>query len=133
MGEVENVELVRKLYDVMGRPNLEGLAELVTADVELVVPGPPQLPMAGVWRGISGVQQCLQTLRQAQENLAMEFLDFVADGDTVVVRLHAKARVHKTGRVFESDIVHFFKIRDGRIALLQDFLDTHAVVDAFDA
>ena len=54
----------------------------------------------------------------------------VAQGDHVVVLLHVVARARATGRSFESDIVHFFTFRDGRITRLLDFFDTAALVEA---
>ena len=51
-------------------------------------------------------------------------------GNTVVVLLHVVAKARSTGKTFESDIVHFFTIRDARIASSLDFFDTAALVDA---
>jgi ketosteroid isomerase-like protein len=76
------------------------------------------------------VQECLGLLHRGQENQAIEFLDFVAQDDKVAVMLHVKASVHATGKVFESDIAHFFTIRDGKIARLVDLFDTFALAEA---
>jgi len=54
----------------------------------------------------------------------------VAEADRVVVLLHVAATVLSTGKMFESDIIHFFTVKDGKIVSLRDFFDTAAVVEA---
>jgi uncharacterized protein len=125
-----NLDAVRRLYRAMGQPALDPVLALMTEDVEFVVPGPPGLGAAGTWSGPAGVAECLRRLRAAHQNESVDFLEFVADGEHVVVRLHVRARVLETGRTFESDIVHFFTFRDGKIARLLDFFDTAALAAA---
>jgi ketosteroid isomerase-like protein len=126
-----NLEIVRQLYRAMAQPTLAETLELLTEDVEFVVPGPPGLGAAGTWRGYRGVEECLGRLRAGQRNEGVEFCEFIADGDHVVVRLRVKGRVLSTGKPFESDIVHLFTLRDGKIARLLDFFDTAALAAAF--
>ena len=57
----------------------------------------------------------------------------MAQGNTVVVLLHVIAKARSTGKRFESDLVHFFTLRDARISNLIDFFDTAALVDAYRA
>ena len=130
MSETAHVDLIRQLYDRMRTGDLDGALELMTADVTFVVPGPPGVGAAGIWRGHSGVRDCFDRLRAAQQNERVETREIVAQGDSVVVLLHAVAKVCATGKTFESDIVHFFMIRDGRVARLIDFFDTAALVEA---
>ena len=130
MTETANVTLIKQLYDSMSKGDLNALLELVTDDVEFVVPGPPEIGAAGTWRGPGGVRECFARLREAQENQRIDIREFVAEGDHVVVLLHVAAKARATGRSFESDIIHFFTIRNGRITRLLDFFDTAALVEA---
>jgi uncharacterized protein len=127
----DNVRAVRALYRAMGQPTLDEALALLTDDVEFVVPGPPGLAAAGTWRGAAGVAECLRRLRAAQQNESVEFHELVADGEHVVARLHVRARVLETGRMFESSIVHFFTFRGGKVARLLDFFDTAALAAAY--
>jgi ketosteroid isomerase-like protein len=126
-----NVRMIQDLYDAMGRADSARMLELVSEDVTFVVPGPPGIGAAGTWRGHDGVQACLRKLRADQENHAVEIIEFVAERDKVVVLLHVKATSLRTGKSFESDIVHYFSIKDGRIVRLVDFFDTAALVEAW--
>ncbi|HTV23299.1 MAG TPA: nuclear transport factor 2 family protein [Polyangiaceae bacterium] len=121
------IETVQQLYAAMGQPSPDGALALLTDDVEFIVPGPEGLGAAGTWRGALGVRECLRRLRAAQENLSLHISHTVADERNVVVRLQVEARVLATGRVFESEIIHFFEFEGDRISRLVDFFDTAAL------
>jgi uncharacterized protein len=131
MTEAANVQLIKQLYDTLGRGDLESALGLMTDDVTFVVPGPPGIGAAGTWRGHSGVRECFARLRAAQETESTDVREFVAQGNTVVVLLHVVAKARSSGKRFESDLVHFFTVRDARIANLIDFFDTAALVEAY--
>jgi ketosteroid isomerase-like protein len=130
VNETANVALVKQLYDRMRNGETNAVLELLTEDVVFAVPGPPEIAAAGTWHGHSGVRDCFARLREAQDNESTDIREFVAQGDSVVVLLHVVAKARATGKSFRSDIVHFFTIRDGRIARLLDFFDTAALVEA---
>jgi ketosteroid isomerase-like protein len=130
MSETANVQLIRQLYDAMSKGDLEAALAMMTDDVTFVVPGPPEIGAAGTWRGHTGVHDRFVRLRETQENQSIDIREFVAQGNRIVVLLHVVAKARPTGKKFESDIVHVFTIRDGRIASLVDFFDTAALVDA---
>ena len=133
MSEAANVQLIKELYDRLGKGDLETALGLMTDDVTFVVPGPPGIGAAGTWRGHNGVRECFARLREAQENQSTDVREFVAQGNTVVVLLHVITKARSTGKRFESDLVHFFTLRDARISNLIDFFDTAALVDAYRA
>ena len=133
MSEAANVQLIKELYDRLGKGDLETALGLMTDDVTFVVPGPPGIGAAGTWRGHNGVRECFARLREAQENQSTDVREFVAQGNTVVVLLHVIAKARSTGKRFESDLVHFFTLRDARISNLIDLFDTAALVDAYRA
>jgi len=126
-----NAQIIRRLYAAMGKPTLDETLQLLTEDVEFVVPGTPGLGAAGTWRGADGVCECMRRLRQGQETQSFEVHEFVSEGDHVVVRLHVRGKVIATGKSFESDIIHFFTLRDGKVARLLDFFDTAALAAAY--
>jgi uncharacterized protein len=131
MSEAANVQLIKEFYDTLGKGDLETALALLTDDVTFVVPGPPGIGAAGTWRGRSGVRECFVRLQEAQETQSIDVREFVAQGNAVVVLMHVIATARSTGKRFESDLVHFFTVRDARIANLIDFFDTAALVDAY--
>jgi ketosteroid isomerase-like protein len=125
-----NVQVVKQLYGAMGQSDISEALAVLDEDVTFVIPGPPNVGAAGTWRGHDGVRTCLQKLRESQENQSVDFREFVDGPNTVVVLLTVKAKVRATGKIFASDIIHFFTLRDGKIVRLLDFFDTAALVDA---
>ena len=57
--------------------------------------------------------------------------EFITSGDKVIVFGNYKARVNANGRRFETDFVHIFTVRDGKIANFRDLYDTAAAVEAY--
>jgi ketosteroid isomerase-like protein len=127
------VLVVKQLYEAMGRSDMERIFELLSEDVTFVIPGRPGIGAAGTWRGHDGVQACLRKLQADQENESVQVVEFVAERDKVVVLLHVKGKSLASGKTFETDIIHYFTIKDGRIVSLLDFFDTAALLDAHGA
>jgi len=125
-----NVQMIRQLYDAMGRSDTARMLELIDEDVIFVVPGPPGVGAAGTWRGHAGVLACLDKLRTDQANQRVDVIEFVAERDKVVVLLHVQGTSLQTGKPFETDIIHYFTIKNGRVISLLDFFDTAALVEA---
>ena len=130
MATETNVHVVRRLYEAMARGDMRAVLALMSDDVTFVVPGPSGVGAAGIWQGHDGVQQCFRKLRESQRNDGLEIQEFVAEADKVIVLLHVTGTVLSTGKTFESDIVHFFTVKEGKIVSLRDFFDTAAVVEA---
>jgi ketosteroid isomerase-like protein len=53
---------------------------------------------------------------------------FVSEGDRVVVLGSETTRVKATGKVLEMRWVHVFTVRNGKLAVLEEYQDTAAVV-----
>jgi ketosteroid isomerase-like protein len=55
----------------------------------------------------------------------------IVDGDVAVVRQHVDA-LTKDGRPYRMDYCFIYTVRDGRIALIEEFLDTRLAADVLD-
>jgi len=131
VNEASNVDVIKRLYDAMGRGDMDAALALTSEDVTFVVPGPLGVGAAGTWHGHAGVRESFRKLREGQQNQSAAVVSIVAQGDQVVVLLHVKATALATGKTFESDIIHFFTIKEGKIVTLLDFFDTAALVEAY--
>jgi ketosteroid isomerase-like protein len=124
-------QVIDALYDAMKSGDTARTLSMLSADVEVVVPGPAGVGAAGQWRGIDGARECFRRLGEGQETEHVEFFERIAEGTTVDSRLHVRAVVKKTGKRFESDIVHIFTVSNGKVIRLLDFFDTAALVAAY--
>ncbi len=89
------------------------------------------VPLAGKRTGRDGVADFFATLARDQDVLEFEPGEIIAQNDKVVSLGHYKWQVKETGRDFESDFVHIFTIRDGKIAGLREHFDSAVVAAAY--
>ena len=110
-----NKETARKLYELLNAAQVEGVADLVTADYE------EHDPLPGQGSGREGVLDRFSMLTTA---LAPHFTieDVVAEGDRVVVRwtnagthVGEFAGIPATGKTFEIAGVDIYRVADGQL------------------
>jgi ketosteroid isomerase-like protein len=131
MASMAPADVIDALYAALRAGDTDGVVALLSDDVVMVVPGPDGVGASGEWRGHDGARECFRRLGEGHVTERLEFLERVAEGPYVVSRLHVVAVARATGRRFESDIVHLFTVRDGKVTRLLDFFDTAALVTAY--
>ena len=130
MEELESVGVVQQLFEAFGAGDDDGVLALLTEDVEFRVPTPPGVPYKPVYRGPDEVGELLGAVAAMSETLEFEPLEFIAQGDTVVVLLHEVSRIKSTGKRLEQDFAQVWTVRDGRISACQMYEDTYAIYEA---
>ena len=107
----------RVQLDYYGQGRYDLAEELVTADY-VDHEAPPGTPP-----GPDGANAVLRWLRGAFEDLSYEILDSFADRDRVAIRVatrgtHTGEFMSKpaTGRKFEIEAIHIYRIENGRVA-----------------
>ena len=133
LGARTNVEVVQETYEAVGRGDIPALLDLLTDDVEWTFQGPSVIPFAGTRRGREGVAEFFSLVGGNLEFERFEPREFVAQGDTVVVLGFECSRIKPTGRTFEQEWAHIYKLRDGKVAEFLALEDTAAHAGAFDA
>jgi hypothetical protein len=133
IGVRTNVEVVQETYEAVGRDDISALLDLLTDDVEWTFQGPSVIPFAGTRRGREGVAEFFSLVGGNLEFERFEPREFVAQGDTVVVLGFERSLVKPTGRTFEQEWAHVYKLRDGKVAKFLALEDTEAHAVAFDA
>jgi ketosteroid isomerase-like protein len=128
MSEQDNRALVQRGYDAFGRGDIEALLALLDEDVEWITPGPSELPTAGRRRGRQQVAEFFQGVNSLFEIQRFEPEVFVSEGDRVVVLGSETTRVKATGKLLNMRWVHVFTLRNGKVAVLEEYQDTAAVV-----
>jgi uncharacterized protein len=131
MSELENTGLVQQAYDYFLSGDIPAVLELLSEDVEWVVPEVGGVPGRGNWHGREQVGQFFQTLDDTQGARQFEPREFVAQDGKVVALGHYVWHVRSTGREWESDFVHVFSVHDGKITRFQEYTDTAALAEAF--
>jgi predicted ester cyclase len=112
-----NKTVVRRFIDeVFLRGSKEAVDELTTEDFSAHTYGPRPVGRDGLKAAIDRVSGVL-----ADETMRLD--DLIAEGDRVAVRMTASARpigsfmgIEPSGRRYEIGEIHWFELRDGRIA-----------------
>jgi hypothetical protein len=133
LGARTNVEAVQETYEAVGRGDIPALLDLLTNDVEWTFQGPSVIPFAGTRRRREGVAEFFSLVGENLEFERFEPREFVAQGETVVVLGFERSRIKPTGRTFEQEWAHVYKLRDGKVAEFLALEDTAAHAVAFDA
>ena len=128
---MNNTEIVQKGYECFGTGDIEGLLALFSEDIAWSVPEIENAPFAGDRQGTAAVGEFFTQLDEAEEITRFEPLEFIAEGDKVIVLGESAATVRSTGKSYETDWVHVFHLHDGKVTEFKEFFDNAAATRAF--
>jgi len=118
-----NKALVRRYLDAMTRGD-PALPELLADDVSWWVP--PSSPLGGLREGKARVLELMASgigLYDVTVPFQIEIEAIVAEGDRVAVQLVMSARTAK-GAPYRNFYHFAFRVRDGRICAVKEYVDT---------
>jgi ketosteroid isomerase-like protein len=131
MSEKVNTDIVQSGYEKFGSGDIEGLLQLFSKEILWQVPTVENAPFTGTREGINEASDFFKLLSENETFTRFEPLEFIAQNDKVVVLGELAATVIPTGHNYESQWVHIFTVRDGKITSFQEFFDTAAATRAF--
>jgi ketosteroid isomerase-like protein len=132
MNNENDVKLIQSIYEAFGRGDVPFIASkvrpearwdfnVVASDVPWHVPvtGPAEVP---------------KFLAAFVENVKLEAFEpkqLIASGDEVVAHVRLAYEIKRTGRRVDEEQLHWWTVRDGKIARLRHFEDTAQVIAAW--
>jgi uncharacterized protein len=122
-----HVQIVKDFFAAMGRGDKQGLLALSAEDIEWIIPG-EDWPLAGTYRGHAGLADLLQKSEMLETST--EPLEFVAQGDRVLVVGFASGRIIATNKTFKDDWVFAITVRNGKLTNIREYIDTQALARA---
>jgi uncharacterized protein len=131
MSEKTNLQVVKDAYDAFARGDVDAVLDALAEDVEWEVPGPPEIPYAGLFRGKNGVADFFRILADADDVLFFEAETFLTNGDRIAVFGHYTARVKATGREGHAEWAHSFVMRNGKVSKFREYFDTAKFAQAY--
>jgi ketosteroid isomerase-like protein len=131
MSEHENLEVIRNTYAAFGRGDLDGILALLDPQVSWRTPGPPDLPSAGLRRGIAEVREFFGVLLSTLEIQDFRPAEFLVQGDTVVVLGTSREAPKGSDRLLDFRWVHVFRLRNGKIVEFEEPADVSALVEEY--
>lgn len=124
MGAAETT--VRKVYDAFGRGDVPAILGLIADDVDWEFVGSPGLPYAGRRRTKQEVGQFFADVGRADDVQVFEPREYIEMGDHVTVLGWEKSRALDSGKSFESEWIHLFTLKGGKVARWRGFFNTAA-------
>ena len=130
MHEHQQLGIVQQAYSHFKHGDIQSLLSLVSGDIEWELPEIENVPFSGKRRGKSEVQEFFSTLAASQDAVQFIPMEFITQGDKVVVLGHEEWKTKEGGHQFKTDWVHVFTIRNGRITCFKEYMDTAAIAAA---
>ena len=120
--EAANIQLIENVVLAVGRGDLDAVGELLVDDIRLEIHSAQTMPFIHSADGkldfLNAVRHNFGELRSQRPIIEA----VVAQGDTVVVVSREEGELRATGAHYEVHGVHRYVCRDGKIALVQEFL-----------
>jgi ketosteroid isomerase-like protein len=127
LNEETNVKLIRQVYQSIKTDDIPSFLNVLAENVLWIVPDMTNVPFAGIWQGRQQVGQFFRRMVEVQEVVEFEPEEFIAQRDKVVVLGHFTMNVKATGKVSHSKWVHVWKVEEGKITYMREYVDTLAV------
>jgi uncharacterized protein len=125
----DNKRIAADLFARFSKGDIDGVLGLMTDDVTWRIPGKPELtPVAGSFDKERLRRLFQRMMSQLENGLAMTVVDSIAEGDRVAVEVESSGDL-KNGRKYRQQYHFAIGFRDGKIATVHEYLDTHHAHD----
>jgi ketosteroid isomerase-like protein len=123
-----NLDVIRELIERWNAGDFEGVLDLYAEDAEMHTG--PEWPEPASYRGRDEIRAGIEEWRSVWDTVTIEVGDFEEHGDKVVATGSWRIRGGSSGVGGEMPIVILFTLRDGKIAVLEWFLDRDEAIAA---
>jgi hypothetical protein len=120
------MNLARRGYEAFARADVQTILGLLAEDVDWEFVGPGSLPYAGKRRTHEEVASFFSELARSEDIQAFEPREFIDAGEQVTVLGWERATARDTGKTYESEWVHVFSGKDGKLTRWRGFMNTAA-------
>ncbi|WP_296712413.1 nuclear transport factor 2 family protein [Rhodoblastus sp.] len=129
---MNHVELVKSLYAAFLKGDIDKILAGADPNIEWASNADPALlPWGGDRKGLREIRAYFSQLAENVEIESFTPRDFYAGINFVVVLGHSTGRMKRSGGRFDDEWAHFFRITGGKVVSFREYLDTHAIVQAY--
>ena len=123
---VTNVELTRRVYEALNRWDLDAVREAFDPAIEWrEAEGNPAQPDGSPWFGPDAVRERLfDRIAAGWDEFRASPVAFHDAGDSVVVEGRYRGVIRTSARRVDAQFCHIWRVRDGRFACFQQYVDT---------
>lgn len=129
---MNNVDFVKSVYAGFLSGGIDRILAAADPNIEWRSnTDPALLPWGGERKGLDQIMGYFSELALNVEIESFAPREFLPGPGFVVVMGHSAGRMRRTGVRFEDDWCHVFRILGGKVIAFHEFVDTHALVQAF--
>jgi uncharacterized protein len=130
MGATENKKLIQDMFAELSKGNAQAFMNNMADDVEFTIVGTTKY--SGTCKGKQElVSKVLQPLSaQLEGGLTITPENFIAEGDFVAMQARGKSNT-KAGGTYNNTYCQVFRIVNGKVQQVTEYLDTELVTAAF--
>jgi len=123
---MSNVQKIRAIYDAFGQGDVPTVLAAMDPQIQWrEAEGNPYQMSGEPWVGPDSiVQNLFMKLGTEWDGFTVHPKDFHDAGDTVVVEGRYTGSYKSTGSSADAQFCHVFKLKDGKVASFQQFVDT---------
>jgi uncharacterized protein len=135
MSAEQNIATIKQIYEAFGRGDVDAILERCTDDVDWASDvATPVAPWQTPLHGTGEVPSFFAAIDAAGTVKSFEPLSFAGnDADEVMVLARWSFTVSATGKDIASNIHHYWRLRDGKVAYYRGSEDSAQVAEAFSA
>ncbi|MBN2060598.1 MAG: nuclear transport factor 2 family protein [Deltaproteobacteria bacterium] len=120
---MSNTEVVKTFYEMTDRGNMDAVMALMSPDILWTEMA--GFPYGGTYRGKEAVMSgVFARLGSDWDDFSVTRDAFYDAGDTVVISGNYSGVYKKTGKGFNARFTHIWKLKDGKIIKMEQFVDT---------
>jgi uncharacterized protein len=120
-----STDVIRTAYDAFRRGDVPAIVDLLSEDVDWRFAGPKRLAYSGRFKKAQ-VTQWFTDIAMVDEVMAFEPREFISGGEHVTVLGWERCTARPSGMVFETEWVHVFTVKHGKITRFWGMVDTEA-------
>jgi ketosteroid isomerase-like protein len=130
MGAAENKQFISNMFAELSKGNSEAFLGALADDVRFTIIGSTKY--SGTFKGKQDLIARLLAPLAAQVEGGMTITpdNLIADGDFVAMQAHGKA-LSKNGTRYDNTYCHVFRIANGKVLEVTEYLDTELITSAF--
>ena len=123
---MDNLQLVRSLYDAIGRGDIPTVLGAMSADIHWhEAEGNPYMPSGEAWVGPDAILNNLFLKLGADwDGFSIHPKSFYDAGDDVIVEARYTGIFKATGKSMDTQVCHIWNVKNGKVTKFQQYVDT---------
>ncbi len=118
--------VVEKMFEAFTKGDIDLFLETVSSDTRWIYHGTQVIPK-GEWNGKEGARKFITNILNKTEIISFEPMQYICDGDMVVVLGREHQRTKRSGKELKQNWVQVYTVKDNLITHMEEFASSEVV------